>query len=133
MAGWKGLEKMLDAKTTEMRQIACEESVGKTVAGFARGTDTGPLLFTFTDGTFMLITLLRAFESCDDTLDDTCAFDRRDFYNDDKMVELGMLTAADMEAIKLEQDTRAARAAKQTERDERSELLRLKRKYEPKD
>ena len=121
---------MLDAEPAGMRQISCEESVGKTIAGFASGSDTGPLLFTFTDGTFMLITLLRAFESCDDTLDDACGFDRRDFYNDDKMRELGMLSAADVEAIKLEQATRAARAAENAEREERAELARLKSKYE---
>jgi hypothetical protein len=105
-----------------------EECVGKTVAGFARAGLTGPLLFRFTDGTFLQVSLERGYDPSDAELVDNVAFNRRDYYDED-MVALGMLSAHVLREEKLQREKEEKARAEQREREERAEYLRLQRKY----
>lgn len=126
MAGWKGLQKMLDNNT--MLRVACADCVGKTVAGVARAGTTGPLLFKFTDDTYLQLSIEDGPGSDDVELTDSEPFHRVDYYPED-MVALGILTEQSLREERQRREAEERKIAEQREREERAEYARLQRKY----
>ena len=112
-----------------MRQIKCEEAVGKTVAAIEVERVLGEhVVIVFTDRTFALIGIRRAsYPGESDEQEFDPEFDAGDIEND-MLVRAGICTQAELD--QLVQERAAVWSAKRRAFD-LEELERLKAKYEP--
>ena len=109
-----------------LQEITMEEAKkeGKAIAGYDFSFTCGQMVIVFRDGTFTTLGIQRGWESGDEEIEES--YLELSQFGDDKLIELGIITAQELETIKSEKDKKYAEAQ---EKHEKAYYERLKRKY----